>query len=116
MGELGGKQPSPPGLRTLERAAATVAISLLSERESGARASQRQTALLNRLLLGDISGERFVTLGQALGQDLRGRDLIVVTAWAGTRSPSRTTSSPSSAVSRLARSRGRHRGLRQESR
>ncbi|GDY45184.1 PucR family transcriptional regulator [Streptomyces antimycoticus] len=79
----GRRQPSPPELRTLERAAAAVAISLLSEREGGARASQRQTALLNRLLLGDITGERFVTLGLALGQDLRGRDLIVVTAWAG---------------------------------
>ncbi|MFF7265018.1 PucR family transcriptional regulator [Streptomyces sp. NPDC008159] len=83
----GGQRPSPSELRTLERAAAAVAISLLSERESGARASQRQTALLNRLLLGDITGERFVTLGLALGQDLRGRDLVVVTAWAGDEEP-----------------------------
>ncbi|WP_413104766.1 PucR family transcriptional regulator [Streptomyces sp. Inha503] len=79
----GGARPSPAELRTLERAAAALAITLLSERESGARAAQRQTALLNRLLLGDITGERFVSLGLALGQDLRGRDLIVVTAYAG---------------------------------
>ncbi|MFI0817392.1 PucR family transcriptional regulator [Streptomyces sp. NPDC021098] len=85
---LHGKvRPAPAELRTLERAAAAVAISLLSERESGARASQRQTALLNRLLLGDITGERFVSLSLALGQDLRGRDLIVVTAWAGDEEP-----------------------------
>ncbi|MFD8381413.1 PucR family transcriptional regulator [Streptomyces sp. NPDC059679] len=83
----GGVQPSPAILRTLERAAAALAITLLSERESGARASQRQTALLNRLLLGDITGERFVGLGLALGQDLRGRDLIVVTACAGDGEP-----------------------------
>ncbi|NUP45457.1 MAG: PucR family transcriptional regulator [Streptomyces sp.] len=78
----GGVRPSPADLRTLERAAAALAITLLSERESGARASQRETALLNRLLLGDITGERFVSLGLALGHDLRGRKLIVVTACA----------------------------------
>ncbi|MEU0676772.1 PucR family transcriptional regulator [Streptomyces sp. NPDC006172] len=83
----GDVRPHPAVLRTLERAAAAVAISLLSERESGARASQRQTALLNRLLLGDITGERFVSLSLALGQDLRGRELIVLTAWAGDDEP-----------------------------
>ncbi|MFI7314671.1 PucR family transcriptional regulator [Streptomyces hygroscopicus] len=83
----GGVQPSPAELRTLERAAAAVAITLVSERESGARASQRQTALLNRLLLGDIPGEKFVSLGLALGQDLRGRDLIVVTVCSGDDEP-----------------------------
>ncbi|MEU9796264.1 PucR family transcriptional regulator [Streptomyces sparsogenes] len=83
----GGVRPSPAELRTLERAAAALAITLLSERESGARASQRQTALLNRLLLGDITGERFVSLSLALGQDLRGRGLVVVTARAGDGEP-----------------------------
>ncbi|MEU6914940.1 PucR family transcriptional regulator ligand-binding domain-containing protein, partial [Streptomyces olindensis] len=85
----GGRRPSPADLRTLERAAAALAITLLSERESGARASQRQTALLNRLLLGDITGERFVSLALTLGQDLRGRELIVVTACAGDGEPCR---------------------------
>ncbi|MFF3940543.1 PucR family transcriptional regulator [Streptomyces phaeofaciens] len=83
----GGVQPTPAELRTLERAAAALAITLLSERESGARASQRQTALLNRLLLGDITGDRFLGLALALGQDLRGRDLIVVTACGGDGEP-----------------------------
>ncbi|MGV9847428.1 PucR family transcriptional regulator [Streptomyces sp. NPDC003442] len=83
----GKAQPSRTDLRTLERAAAAVAITLLSEREHGARSAQRQTALLNRLLLGDITGEKFVSLSLALGQDLRGRDLIVVTARAGDGQP-----------------------------
>jgi purine catabolism regulator len=74
----GTAPPSATDLRTLERAAAAVAISLLSERESGARAAQRQGALLNRLQLGDIPGEKFVERALALGQDLRHRDLIVV--------------------------------------
>ncbi|WP_234441071.1 hypothetical protein [Streptomyces scabiei] len=103
-----GQRPSPPELRTLERAAAAVAISLLSERESGARASQRQTALLNRLLLGDITGERCATLGLALGQDLRGRDLVVVTAWAGDEEPTQgQPPSPPPAGGGLAGRRGR---------
>ncbi|MEV6823681.1 PucR family transcriptional regulator [Amycolatopsis sp. NPDC051102] len=76
--------PSPVELGTLERAAAAVAITLLSERESGARAAQRQGALLNRLQLGDIPGEKFLDRALALGQDLRHRDLIaVVTRRAG---------------------------------
>ncbi|MGW0877120.1 PucR family transcriptional regulator [Streptomyces sp. NPDC002740] len=85
----GGVQPTPAELRTLERAAAALAITLLSERENGARASQRQTALLSRLLLGDITGDRFISLALALGQDLRGRDLIVVTACGGDGEPFR---------------------------
>ncbi|MGW5739851.1 PucR family transcriptional regulator [Amycolatopsis sp. NPDC003861] len=74
----GGAEPGAADLRAMERAAAAVAISLLSERESGARAAQRQGALLNRLLLGDITGEKFVSRALALGQDLRDRELIVV--------------------------------------
>jgi purine catabolism regulator len=74
----GATTPTPTDLRTLDRAAAAVAITLLSERESGARAAQRQSALLNRLQLGDISGERFVDRALALGQDLRHRDLVVI--------------------------------------
>ncbi len=72
--------PRPADLAALERAAAAVAITLLSERESGARAAQRQGALLNRLQLGDIPGEKFIERALALGQDFRHRDLIVVVA------------------------------------
>ncbi|MGW3472266.1 PucR family transcriptional regulator [Saccharopolyspora sp. NPDC000995] len=74
----GDDLPTPTDLRTLERAAAAIAITLLSERESGARAAQRQGALINRLQLGDISGEKFVGRTLALGQDLRHRDLVVI--------------------------------------
>lgn len=74
----GGAPPSAADLRAMERAAAAIAITLLSERESGARSAQRQGALLNRLLLGDITGEKFVSRSLALGQDLRDRELIVV--------------------------------------
>ncbi|WP_431876950.1 PucR family transcriptional regulator [Amycolatopsis sacchari] len=74
----GGVQPSTSDLRALERAAAAIAITLLSERESGARSAQRQATLLNRLLLGDITGEKFVGRSLALGQDLRDRQLLVV--------------------------------------
>jgi len=74
---------APGNLNTLERAAAAVAISLLSERESGARAAQRQGTLLNRLMLGDISGEEFVQRALTLGQDLRDRPLVVVAAGLG---------------------------------
>lgn len=76
----GESRPSDADLRTLERAAAAVAITLLSDRESSARAAQRQTSLLNRLLLGDIGGEKFVSRSLSLGRDLRGRDLIAVVA------------------------------------
>lgn len=72
--------PLPSALSALDRAAAAVAISLLSERESGARAAQRQGALLNRLLLGDITGEEFVHGALSLGHDLRHRQLVVVVA------------------------------------
>jgi len=73
----GTVRPSPSDLSTLERAAAAIAITLLSERESGARAAQRAGTLLTRLQLGDITGEKFVARALALGQDLRERDLIV---------------------------------------
>ncbi|MCU1684035.1 MAG: putative transcriptional regulator [Amycolatopsis sp.] len=74
----GSVRPSPTDLRTLERAAAAITITLLSERENGARAAQRHGTLLNRLQLGDISGEKFIVRALALGQDLRDRQLIVV--------------------------------------
>jgi purine catabolism regulator len=74
----GTARPGPTNLRALERAAGAVAITLLSERESGARTAQRQSTLINRLQLGDISGEMFVERALTLGQDLRHRDLIVV--------------------------------------
>ncbi|WP_433502658.1 PucR family transcriptional regulator [Pseudonocardia halophobica] len=79
----GATQPTPADLNTLERAAAAVAISLLSERESGARSAQRQGALLNRLMLGDITGEEFVQNALGLGRDLRDKPLLVVVSARG---------------------------------
>lgn len=76
----GAQEPAPLALSTLERATAAVAISLLSERESGARAAQRAGALLNRLILEDITGEQFVQRALSLGHDLRDRSLFVIAA------------------------------------
>ncbi len=62
----------------LDRATAGIAIALLGARESGAKAAQRQNALVSRLLLGDISGEMFVNRALRMGCDLRERALLVV--------------------------------------
>ncbi len=62
----------------IERAADGIAITLISDRESGARASHRQHSLVNRLLLGDITGEQFVERALRVGRDLRDSQLAVV--------------------------------------
>lgn len=62
----------------LDRAADAIAITLLGDRESGARASQGQSSLINRLLLGDITGQQFVHGALRVGRDLRDRPLAVV--------------------------------------
>jgi purine catabolism regulator len=62
----------------LDRATDGIAIALLGARESGARSAQRQNNLVNRLLLGDISGESFVSRASRIGHDLRDRALIAV--------------------------------------
>jgi purine catabolism regulator len=62
----------------LDRATDGIAIALLGARESGARSAQRQNALVNRLLLGDITGDAFVTRALRIGRDLRDRALVAV--------------------------------------
>src|SRR6201988_502480 len=62
----------------IDRAADGIAIALLGARESGARSAQRQNALVSRLLLGDVSGDEFVTRVLRIGVDLRDRALLVV--------------------------------------
>jgi PucR family transcriptional regulator, purine catabolism regulatory protein len=62
----------------IDRAADGIAIALLGARESGARSAQRQNALVSRLLLGDVSGDEFVTRALRIGVDLRDRALLVV--------------------------------------
>lgn len=68
------------GLHALDRAATAIAITLLGERESGARRAQRHGALINRLMLGDISGEDFVRRALTLGRDMRNATFVVVMA------------------------------------
>lgn len=67
---------------TIGRAAAAVAIALLSEEAHGARRSQRAGSLINRLMLGDISGDKFVERAITLGRDFRNRSFIAVVAGA----------------------------------
>jgi purine catabolism regulator len=62
----------------VDRATDGIAIALLGARESGARSAQRQNALVSRLLLGDISGEAFVTRALRIGRDLRDQVLLAV--------------------------------------
>jgi purine catabolism regulator len=62
------------------RATAAIAITLLSEQVRGARRSQRDGALISRLMLGDISGDGFVDRAMQLGRDLRGKSFLVVVA------------------------------------
>jgi purine catabolism regulator len=64
----------------IDRTADVIAISVLSAREVGAQAAQRENALVNRLLLGDISGESFINRALRMGKDLRGRPLLAVCA------------------------------------
>ncbi|WP_029539624.1 MULTISPECIES: PucR family transcriptional regulator [Rhodococcus] len=63
-----------------ERAAASVAISLLTDRSREARDDQRSTALITRLLIGDLSGAEFVDQAGRLGYQLGSGQIVVVIA------------------------------------
>ena len=67
-----------------ERTADAIAISVMSAREAGARVAQRESALVSRLLLGDISGDAFIRRALRFGTDLRSLRLVAV--WASTAS------------------------------
>lgn len=67
----------------LSRAADAIAITLLGDRNRGARSSERQASLLNRLLSGDLSGDQFVDRALRIGRDLRDRPLIVAVVTKG---------------------------------
>jgi purine catabolism regulator len=62
----------------IDRAADGIAIALLGARATGARSAQRQNVLVSRLLLGDISGDAFVTRALRIGRNLRDRPLVVI--------------------------------------
>lgn len=61
----------------VEQGASAIAISLLNERVSGARSRHQQGILINRLMLGDIDGKRFVDRALRLGRDLRRAKLVI---------------------------------------
>ena len=76
----GDAPPSSATVYAIERAAAAIAITLVGEQVRGARRSQRATALVSRLMLGDIDGKGFVDRALEMGRDLRGRSFLVVVA------------------------------------
>ena len=87
MGELWGylhvlhaESLSSSDIYAIGRATAAIAITLLSEQVRGARRSQRDSALISRLMLGDISGDGFVDRAMRLGRDVRGRSFLAVVA------------------------------------
>nr|WP_064569537.1 PucR family transcriptional regulator [Gordonia sp. LAM0048] len=61
-----------------ERAATTVAISLLTDRTREARDDQRSTALITRLMLGDLTGSEFTDRARELGYKLSREPVLVV--------------------------------------
>ena len=71
---------SSSDIYAMGRATAAIAITLLSEQLRGARRSQRDGALISRLMLGDISGEGFVDRAMQLGRNFRGKSFLVVVA------------------------------------
>ncbi len=76
---LHGGGPAPAVLPyAAERAATFIAIVLLNDRVARARTTLRQTALLNRLLNGELDGTEFVKLALTLGGDLRSIPMIAV--------------------------------------
>ncbi len=69
----------------IQQGASAVAISLLNERITGARSRHQQGLLINRLMLGDVTGKGFVDRALRLGRDLRKLQLAV--AIVGTSDP-----------------------------
>lgn len=84
-----GGGPVPAALPyAAERAATFIAIALLNDRVARARGTLRQTALLHRLLDGELSGPEFVKLALTLGTDLReGATIGVALAPAAAKDP-----------------------------
>ena len=76
----GATPPLSTTVYAIEQAAAAVAITLVGEQVRGARRSQRATALVSRLMLGDTDGKGFIDRALEMGRDLRGRSFVVVVA------------------------------------
>lgn len=62
----------------VERAAGTVAASLLTDRTKEARDDQRSTALITRLMLGDLTGAAFAERARQIGYRLSGDNVVVL--------------------------------------
>lgn len=71
---------TPIDQAVIEQGAASIAISLLNERVSGARSRHQQGILISRLMLGDVTGKGFVDRALRLGKDLRKRQMVVAIA------------------------------------
>lgn len=87
---LQGQSPTAPFSAEFaaERAAAAIAISLLTDRSREARDDQRSTALMTHLLLGEISGDEFVKQASRLGYRLGSGLMRVFVANKNTRDDS----------------------------
>jgi purine catabolism regulator len=70
----------------LGHAASAIAISLLNTRVTRARSAHHQGILINRLMVGDISGTGFVQRSLQIGHDLRGMRLVVAVISSRTKS------------------------------
>lgn len=70
----------------LDHAASAIAISLLNSRVTRVRSAHHQSVLVNRLMVGDLSGTGFVQRALQIGQDLRGKALVVAVIGSKTRS------------------------------
>ncbi|MCZ4519329.1 PucR family transcriptional regulator [Rhodococcus ruber] len=70
----------------LDHAASAIAISLLNSKVTRVRSAHHQGVLVNRLMVGDLSGTGFVQRALQIGQDLRGKSLIVADIGSKTRS------------------------------
>lgn len=79
---LGGQVPTTAisAEFAAERAAAAIAISLLTDRSREARDDQRSTALMTHLMLGDLSGDEFVKQAGRLGYRLGSGSVRVLVA------------------------------------
>lgn len=62
----------------VERAATTIAISLLTDRTREATDDQRSTTLITRLMLGDLTGTEFCSRARELGYRLTAEPLVVL--------------------------------------
>lgn len=61
----------------IQQGASAIAISLLNERITGARSRHQQGLLINRLMLGDVTGKGFVERALRLGRDLRQGPVVI---------------------------------------